>query len=128
VQEEDFDILEKLKDKYDPNEIVKIKEEVSKEAGDATQPSDSAMNTPNPPPVATLPVDSDTEMKEAKPEVDEAMPLSDVKSPVMDNAIPEKGEEKPSQEADSSDTKPAIPVGLDTPVTSGEATEDVNMD
>lgn len=128
MQEEDFDILDKLKDKYDPNEIVKIKEGVSKGTADAAQTTDSTMNTPNPPPTATLPEDADTEMKDAKPEIEEAMPLSDVKSPVTEKGTPETREEKPTQEADPSDTKPTTPVESNAPVASGEATEDVNMD
>lgn len=117
VQEEDFDILEKLKDKYDPNEIVKIKEEMSKEAADASQPTISAINTPNPPPVATFAADSDSEMKETKPEVDEAMPLADEKIPVADDTVPEASNEAPSREVDSVDVKPNLALGSESPLT-----------
>lgn len=132
--EQDFDILEKLKDKYDPNEIVKIQEETTRESADVGQPTTSALDTPNPHSVAAFAGDSDSDPKEFKPELSEAMPLQDVKTPVADDTTGETSNEAPAQGIESSDTKPALPVESSTPVTivgaaesTAEARDDVDM-
>lgn len=132
--EQDFDILEKLKDKYDPNEIIKIQEEMSKESANVPQPTTSARNTPNPPQIATFAGDSNSDKKETKPEMDEAMPLQNVETLSADETTGETSNEAPAQGVESSDTKPAIPVESGMPATiagaaesTAEATDDVDM-
>ncbi|KAJ9094325.1 hypothetical protein QFC19_008011 [Naganishia cerealis] len=68
VQEQEFDLMDKLKDKYDPNSVVEIKRQVLEQATEASQPPASNMGTPNLPATTPSAADSETEEKDIKPE------------------------------------------------------------
>lgn len=126
VLEDDFDIFEKLKDKYDPNEIVKVKEEMSKSNTETAQPTSSTTGTPNMPTAATFAPESDNDTKDTKPEVDESMSGPDADMPMQsgtDSADPGK---PPADEAATTET-PIIPAESDTPAGVPETLNDVDM-
>ena len=134
VLEQDFDMLEKLKDKYDPNEIIKLQEALPKETVDAAQPIPSALNTPNEQQVATFAGDSDTDTKETKQQLDEEMPFLDKKTTSGADTSAETSNDAPAQDVASSDIKPNRPVEPVMPVRpaqaangKAEAANDVDM-
>lgn len=126
VLEDDFDIFEKLKDKYDPNEIVKVKEEMAKSSVEAAQATDSATVTPKPPPTATFAPESDGEVKDIKPEIDQSIPASDTDVPMDSGITMESG--KPYVEGTQSEGAPAISGASDAPASAPEAVADVEME
>lgn len=65
--------MEKLKDKYDPNSVVQIKQQASEESNESSQLPASNMGTPTMPSAATLAADSATDDKDTKPEDDQDM-------------------------------------------------------
>jgi hypothetical protein len=69
--------MEKLKDKYDPNSVIQIKQQVLEQANESSQLPASNMGTPNMPSTATLAADSETDDKDLKPEEDKDIKLED---------------------------------------------------
>ncbi|KAJ9118193.1 hypothetical protein QFC22_004097 [Naganishia vaughanmartiniae] len=70
VLEQDFDLMEKLKDRYDPNSVIQIKQQALEQSNESSQLHGSNMGTPNMPSTATLAADSETDDKDLKPEDD----------------------------------------------------------
>jgi hypothetical protein len=125
VLEDDFDIFEKLKDKFDPNEIVKVKEEMLKTGVETTQATDSATVTPNPPPTAMFAAESDGEVKDIKAEVGQSMPASDTDVPMESGVTAET--EKPFVQEPRTEGASAGSAGNDASATAQETLNDVEM-
>ncbi|KAJ9099784.1 hypothetical protein QFC21_003782 [Naganishia friedmannii] len=119
VQEQDFDLMEKLKDKYDPNSVVQIRQQVLEQSNESSQLAASNMGTPNMPSTATLAADSETDDKGMKPEDDTDIKPEDdkdIKPEDVTTSVPPPQTDVMMEPADESAVVPEPPTAEETSI------------